>query len=756
MGNHSNKQKSLWRDRLKVLQSSFPSPWREEKKDRAFENSFNKAISLLDEMKHSRVFQDQKAWQGYLGDPVLPDYSNCEEALLNDTMTPMDTVIEELVQFFQGMPNWNHPQTMANVSPPSNTASVIGSMLSQIYNPNIIEGDYSWNIGRTELESIAMMSHMVGWDPTKTSGIYTFGGTGCYLYGLKYALTSVLGKETRSKGIREDGQLLVSKEGHYAKQNCTDWAGLGSDNVREIRVDKNNEMDIGHLKEVMADCKREGKPIVSIICTLGTTDAFAIDPIDKVRELVDTYENAKGYPKPLIYGDAVIGWSWMAFGNYDFTENKLQFSPKALEILEENFKKIAPIVYADAIGIDFHKTGWSPYSSSLFMVRDKEKFSKVMERQLPAYLQDRTEYNPFKYSLETSRPGSYSMAGWAALRLFGREGFQVMLGRIIEVGLFFRNIIEKEKTLVCVNPDNYGFVTLFRVYPKHVNAEEQYQKELHNPENKEELKAYNILQQRVANKLFEIMREPTKKIEGWESPPYTSFTSGFRPPAYSPEEKDGQMHIYALKAFPMSPNSNELSMLIVRNYVLKIRDIVIEEMLKEKEFSGNRTFVDEPEEKEAALGTHNWFGENRAISEKYLLSSEKVEHKVVHSENVDEGEELSIIDIFSKIPVCAHLTHFELEELSTLGKSLQVSKNTILFSEGDLADKVYLILRGKVEVFKKDEKENEVKLAEFGRGNFFGEMSLFESGVRSAAVRALEDCEFYIVDGNQFLNAVLG
>lgn len=49
-----------------------------------------------------------------------------------------------------------------------------------------------------------------------------------------------------------------------------------------------------------------------------------------------------------------------------------------------------------------------------------------------------------------------------------------------------------------------------------------------------------------------------------------------------------------------------------------------------------------------------------------------------------------------------------------------------------------MILRGKVEVFKKDEKENEVKLAEFGRGNFFGEMSLFESGVRSAALELLK------------------
>ncbi len=42
-----------------------------------------------------------------------------------------------------------------------------------------------------------MLSDLVSWDPYKSGGIYTFGGTGCYLYGLKLALTSVFGKESR-------------------------------------------------------------------------------------------------------------------------------------------------------------------------------------------------------------------------------------------------------------------------------------------------------------------------------------------------------------------------------------------------------------------------------------------------------------------------------------------------------------------------------------------------------------------------------
>ena len=176
-----------------------------------------------------------------------------------------------------------------------------------------------------------------------------------------------------------------------------------------------------------------------VVCTAGTTDAWAVDPIDEVRELIDQYENAKGYPKPFLYTDAVIGWSWLAFSTYDFKQNPLQFSPKALKILEQNYQQVKHLHLSDALGVDFHKTGWAPYISSLFMVKDYAKFRELLDRPTPAYLQDLTDYNPLKFTLETSRNGASSMAAWATLRLFGREGFQVMLGRIIEVGWFLRS-----------------------------------------------------------------------------------------------------------------------------------------------------------------------------------------------------------------------------------------------------------------------------------------------------------------------------
>lgn len=725
-----------WRERMKILQTAFPSPWREAKKDQIFENTFLNAVELLDKMKHGRVFQDQKAWQGYLGDPALPDYSKCKDVQLNENMQPLEEVIEELVSYFNGMPNWNHPQTMWNVVPPSNTAAIIGTALCSIFNPNILEGDSSWNVAKTEIESAAMVAQLIGWDSHETGGIFTFGGTGCYLYGVKLALTSVLGKDSRFTGIREEGQVLVSREGHYIKNNCPDWTGLGMNNVREIQVDEYNRMNIDHLRQVMEDCRQEGKPVVMVVCTAGTTDAWAVDPIEEVRELIDQYENAKGYPKPFLYTDAVIGWSWLAFSTYDFTQNPLQFSQKALRILERNYQQVKHLHLSDAVGVDFHKTGWAPYTCSLFMVKDFAKFTKLLDRPTPAYLQDLTPYNPLKFTLETSRNGAAAMAAWATLRLFGREGFQVMLGRIIEVGLFLRQLIARDNNIVCVNPDNYGFVTLFRVYPSHINAKEQYEKELTDPEYREDLRAYNFLQQRLANKLFEMLRDPGQKVPGWENPPFMGFTAGYRPPAYDPAESDHRYWIYALKAFPMSPNSNELSMLNVRNYVIKACELVVDEALESEleEIPVGEKFAP------VTRTTSTFWGENEFIARKYLVPS--------HT--------LTIEEMLKKVPVCGHLDGEQLGELVGCSKTINIEAGQVLFSEGDKANNVYLMLSGKVKVYKEDAEGNEIELATLSKGSFFGEMALFDQGIRSAAVKSLEPCKFCVIEGDNFLDVVLG
>lgn len=553
----TSEKAPVWLKKRRDISKAFPSPYRANpSQPDPLALELAAAITKLDKLK------PEKSGHGYLGEgstsPTGPNYKDCVNAKLAPNMETISNVVDDAIDMFKGMPIWNHPLIMPNVIPPANIAAIIAATMTEVFSPNIIEGEYSWNVERGELESAAMVARLIGWDADKAGGLFTFGGSGCYLYGLKYALSRVF-PGSRESGIRTDGKLLVSQQGHYCKLNSTDWTGLGMNNIIEIETDVNtNAMSMENLEKVMKQLHRAGTPIVSIVCTMGTTDANAIDPAGKVRELINKYPNPDGCGETFLYCDSVIGWAWLAFGKYDFDANPLGFSQKTLDTLMQNYDLIKEVKHADAVGCDFHKSGWSPYNCSLFMYKNKREFTTLMQRPGSDYLQERTDYNPGLYTLEVSRSGSYAMAGWATLKYFGYEGFQAVLGSILEMQEYLRGLIGEHSNMVCVNTDDTGYVTLFRIYPKGIDAQKQYQKELTELSALKELTRYNCFQEAVANKMWTWFRSG-KEHHGLYAP-YTSYSTGFRPTEYNREETNASAMIYALKSFPMNVNINHKSM----------------------------------------------------------------------------------------------------------------------------------------------------------------------------------------------------
>ena len=555
-----------WARRRADMRAAFPTYYSTGEQD-PFAKLVGEAIRMLDHLKPARD------GPGYLGaDPSEPAYDKAKNARLAPGIAPIGDVLRQSADLFQGMPNWNHPLTMPNVIPPANSAGIIAAMMTEVFSPNIIEGEYSWNVEFAELESAAIVADLIGWDTDRAGGLFTFGGSGCYFYGLKYALARVL-PDSRTTGVRTDAKLLVSQQGHYCMQNASDWSGLGMNNIVPIKTDpKTNAMDMADLERTMSAFYRQGTPIAAVVCTMGTTDAFAMDPVGHVRELIEKYPNPRPYGKTLLYCDAVIGWSWLTFGAYDFQSNPLGFSERVLPLICQNYEAIKQVREADAIGCDFHKVGWAPYNCSLFMMRDANEFQGLLRRPGSDYLQERTAYNPGLYTLEVSRSGSYAMAGWATLKFFGNEGFQAILGGILEMQAYLRALIAEERSLVCVNPDDNGFVTLFRVYPSNITAKSQFENELAWPDCRDDLIKHNRFQEQVANTLWQWFREG-KQLNGVYTP-YTSYSTGFRPAEYNRDKEDPYAVIYALKSFPMNVNIDPSAMQTLLNAVLAARDYV--------------------------------------------------------------------------------------------------------------------------------------------------------------------------------------
>ena len=86
----------------------------------------------------------------------------------------------------------------------------------------------------------------------------------------------------------------------------------------------------------------------------------------------------------------------------------------------------------------------------------------------------------------------------------------------------------------------------------------------------------------------------------------------------------------------------------------------------------------------------------------------------------------------------------DLHELSRHAVTKSFPRNTIIVSEGDSTDALYIVLSGKVRIFLANENGKEVTLNVEGPGEYFCEMTL-DGGPRSASVMTLEPSRFLII-----------
>src|SRR6185436_865836 len=90
-----------------------------------------------------------------------------------------------------------------------------------------------------------------------------------------------------------------------------------------------NEMRVCLFETMLRDVLKQGRKVAAIVATMGTTDAFGLDDLAAIIEIRDRLrdEFSLAYT-PHIHADAVIGWAWSVFNDYDFANNPLGFQPR--------------------------------------------------------------------------------------------------------------------------------------------------------------------------------------------------------------------------------------------------------------------------------------------------------------------------------------------------------------------------------------------------------------------------------------------
>ena len=95
--------------------------------------------------------------------------------------------------------------------------------------------------------------------------------------------------------------------------------------------------------------------------------------------------------------------------------------------------------------------------------------------------------------------------------------------------------------------------------------------------------------------------------------------------------------------------------------------------------------------------------------------------------------------------------------LATIGegrKILLVNKKHVIFAQGDGADAVFYVQKGKVRLTVVSASGKEATIAIVGEGNFFGEGSLAGQLLRMGSAAAMTDCEILRVDKKVMLDAL--
>lgn len=77
----------------------------------------------------------------------------------------------------------------------------------------------------------------------------------------------------------------------------------------------------------------------------------------------------------------------------------------------------------------------------------------------------------------------------------------------------------------------------------------------------------------------------------------------------------------------------------------------------------------------------------------------------------------------------------------------------VIIEENDRGEEMYIIRSGKVKIYRQ-RNDREIILATLGRGDFFGEMSIFSGQPRSASAAAIEDSELHALTRSDFISYI--
>ncbi len=110
------------------------------------------------------------------------------------------------------------------------------------------------------------------------------------------------------------------------------------------------------------------------------------------------------------------------------------------------------------------------------------------------------------------------------------------------------------------------------------------------------------------------------------------------------------------------------------------------------------------------------------------------------------------VTFLRQIPLFAKLNEVGLERLARAFRRRELAKGDVIFRQGDESRDFYLVLTGKVRIFKVSPGGHETSINIFSSGDIIGEFACLDGEPRSATAIAMARCIVWEIAGETFIN----
>lgn len=110
--------------------------------------------------------------------------------------------------------------------------------------------------------------------------------------------------------------------------------------------------------------------------------------------------------------------------------------------------------------------------------------------------------------------------------------------------------------------------------------------------------------------------------------------------------------------------------------------------------------------------------------------------------------------MLKKTAIFCQLSEKQLTEVLKIGKTKRYAKGATIFSQGQAAEGAYVIIEGKVKVYKLGSDGRQYILHIFGPGEIFAESAMFSGKTYPAFAQAVENCRLFYMSKIDFIDLI--